>query len=435
MRLLLREGLGGAAEDRDVPQAELERPVEPALVGHQHRQVATAVGAEPGHQLLGVGELRHPLRVHEAGRLDDRQPGGDQPAYELRLDVGGHDRLLVLQAVARADLVDRDPLGQPRIAPASAPAHHVRHQRPPRRRTAWHPAPPGRRPRRRPAVTVPANGAFSASSIFIASRTPSTSPSVDRAGPRRPGRRARCRASARAGAVADGRPRSPITSGRSKTNRCPCRATSAVCGCTLTTALTRRPSTSRVSTWSARPARGRRTKPCRSSTRPAARSTTTGSSELDALGAGAAAEPEPVGLRTGARCRSSAVNTPGSRPTRIARQRRRRARARGRVVRGRARPCRWSASRNASLAASARRKPALVVSPRIAVSSRARDQGLPGALAVRAVRDHLAEHRVVRRGHHLAALQGVVDARVRRPPHDRRRVPACGRKPPKESSA
>ena len=39
VEVALREGLGGAAEDRDVATAELQRPVEPALVGHQHRQV------------------------------------------------------------------------------------------------------------------------------------------------------------------------------------------------------------------------------------------------------------------------------------------------------------------------------------------------------------------------------------------------------------
>ena len=67
------------------------------------------------------------------------------------------------------------------------------------------------------------------------------------------------------------------------------------------------------------------------------------------------------------------------------------------------------ASRNSSLATSARRNPALVVRPRIAVSSSARDQRPPGGLAVGAVRDHLAEHRVVRRADDLAALERVVD--------------------------
>ena len=56
------------------------------------------------------------------------------------------------------------------------------------------------------------------------------------------------------------------------------------------------------------------------------------------------------------------------------------------------------------------------------------DQRPAGRLAVGAVRDHLAEHRVVRRAHDLAALQRVVDPRRRsRPPHDRARCrPAAG---------
>ena len=94
-------------------QAELEGPVEAPLVGDEHGQVPALV-AEGRHHLDRVGELRDPLGVHEAGRLDDRQPGGDQPPDELDLDLDGDDGLLVLEPVARADLVDRDPLGQRR---------------------------------------------------------------------------------------------------------------------------------------------------------------------------------------------------------------------------------------------------------------------------------------------------------------------------------
>jgi hypothetical protein len=68
--------------------ADLECAVEAALVGDQDRELPAAL-AEPldqhGHELRGVGQLRHPLRVDEAGRLHDRQPGGDEPADELRL--------------------------------------------------------------------------------------------------------------------------------------------------------------------------------------------------------------------------------------------------------------------------------------------------------------------------------------------------------------
>ena len=113
VEVLLGEGLRGTAEDRDVPATQLEGAVEPALVGDQHREL-TALVAEDLHQLCGVGELGHPLRVDEAGGLDDGEPRRHQPPDELGLDLGRHQRLLVLQAVPRADLVDRHPLREPR---------------------------------------------------------------------------------------------------------------------------------------------------------------------------------------------------------------------------------------------------------------------------------------------------------------------------------
>ena len=113
VEVLGREGLGRAGEDGDVAQAELERPVEAALVGDQHGTVA-AVVAQTAHQLGGVGQLRDPAGVDEGGRLDDGQPGGQQPPHELLLDLHRDHALLVLQAVARADLVDPHPAGQPR---------------------------------------------------------------------------------------------------------------------------------------------------------------------------------------------------------------------------------------------------------------------------------------------------------------------------------
>ncbi len=237
VEVLLGEGLGGAAEDRDVPAAQLEGAVQAALVGDQHRQVPTLL-AEDRHQLGGVGELGHPLRVDEAGGLDDRQPGRDQPADELCLDVGRHQRLLVLQAVARTDLVDRDPLRQPRDV-----IRFARHGRrfddvtasglAARRRCSTRNS---RAPRATcsPAVastaaTVPAKGAVSASSIFIASMAPSTSPSATawpvstRTSSTVPGIGAVMLPSPAAA------PWSAKTSGRSKTCRCPWSTTSTEC--------------------------------------------------------------------------------------------------------------------------------------------------------------------------------------------------------------
>ena len=109
----------------------------------------------------------------------------------------------------------------------------------PRPRRAWRRARPGRRQRRRPSRRVPANGAVSDSSIFIASITPSTcpsstrSPSATRTSSTVPGIGATTRA------VADGlgvgepvRPGEDDVADRGRT-------TSTTSGCTLTTARTR----------------------------------------------------------------------------------------------------------------------------------------------------------------------------------------------------
>jgi hypothetical protein len=61
-----------------------------------------------GHDLGGIGHLRHPLGADVAGDLDLTQTGILQPAHQL--DLGGRrDGLrLVLQAVARADIDQGD---------------------------------------------------------------------------------------------------------------------------------------------------------------------------------------------------------------------------------------------------------------------------------------------------------------------------------------
>ena len=182
VEVLLRERLGRAAEDRDVAAAELERAVEAALVGHQHRAAHGPTSPSIAHQVLGVGELRAPTRVDERWSPRRSAAGREQPPDQLGLHLGRDQRRLVLEPVARSDLVDRDALGQVRRPDghrqlAHAPPPPARRARP---RTASRRAPPGHRRRRRRRTTVPANGAFSDSSIFIASIMPSTWPSSTR---------------------------------------------------------------------------------------------------------------------------------------------------------------------------------------------------------------------------------------------------------------
>ena len=107
VEIALREGLGGAAEDRDLAHAVLERAIEAALVRDEHRVAHAVAQGQPAEQVFGVGELRHPLRVHEAGGFDDLQAGVAEAVDELGLDLDRDDRRFVLQPVARSDLVDR----------------------------------------------------------------------------------------------------------------------------------------------------------------------------------------------------------------------------------------------------------------------------------------------------------------------------------------
>ena len=93
------------------------------------------------------------------------------------------------------------------------------------------------------------------------------------------------------------------------------------------------------------------------------------------------------------------------------------------------------ASRNSSLATSARRNPAFVVSPRIAVSSsaatsarRAASRSGPCAMTLPSI----GSYDVLTT---WPALERVVDADVAPASAPGSVVPACGRKPPKESSA
>ena len=67
------------------------------------------------------------------------------------------------------------------------------------------------------------------------------------------------------------------------------------------------------------------------------------------------------------------------------------------------------AARKSSDDTSARRKPVLVVMPRIAVSPRASGQDVDRLVAGRRPGDDLAEHRVVGGADLLLGLEGVVD--------------------------
>jgi hypothetical protein len=111
VEVALGEGLGGTAEDGDVAAAELERTVEATFVGDEHRQVLARVAEtsirSPASASWGTHLGCTKLVASTTGR-----PGRQQSPDELGLGLDRDDAALVLETVARADLVDRDALGQ-----------------------------------------------------------------------------------------------------------------------------------------------------------------------------------------------------------------------------------------------------------------------------------------------------------------------------------
>src|SRR4051794_16599120 len=130
-------GLGAAQEDVDLLEAvaQLERVVQAALVGDEHRD--GDVGGDPRalEDLAAVGELRDDVGAHEARDLEALEAAVRERLDQTDLVVGGDDLGLVLKAIARADLADADAVGEPvsHAAPHAARACRRRSCAPPRR--------------------------------------------------------------------------------------------------------------------------------------------------------------------------------------------------------------------------------------------------------------------------------------------------------------
>ena len=80
----------------------------PRALGASAAMWASARGACSAQHLVRIGELRHRARADERRRLDVAHAGGDQGIDDLGLDLGRNEVGLGLEAVARADLGDRD---------------------------------------------------------------------------------------------------------------------------------------------------------------------------------------------------------------------------------------------------------------------------------------------------------------------------------------
>ena len=122
-------GLGGRDAEADHLDAAGERAVEPLLVQDEAGVDGVPVPLrprrrEPPEELVGVGHLRHLLRVDEGADLDDVEAGRAERVDPAELRLRRDDRLLDLEPVAGPDLVEDD---------AARPRRHVRAPgRPPR---------------------------------------------------------------------------------------------------------------------------------------------------------------------------------------------------------------------------------------------------------------------------------------------------------------
>src|SRR3977135_1476878 len=111
-----RKASRGRAKYRSPPGAGRARGVVALFVRHQHVEFAVWMVTDATQDLIRIHHLRDRLRRYERSDFDGVQPGADQ-----RLDKGdaGHDadrRLLVLQAVARADFDDADQIAHDDLA-------------------------------------------------------------------------------------------------------------------------------------------------------------------------------------------------------------------------------------------------------------------------------------------------------------------------------
>src|SRR6185312_1409173 len=184
--VLLVEGFAGGREYRNAGDARLARAVVAAHVGHQRRVIDPGFAIDTGIDFLSVRELRHPLRADETGRLDGLQATRRKAIDQFDLDRRRYHGLFVLQAVAGANFNDADMIGK--HARAGSSNRWGRWEMMPKRVDCKRRAGtvPGhsslnlistvsastKSPAAAPTCsTIPARGAFSDNSIFIASIT------------------------------------------------------------------------------------------------------------------------------------------------------------------------------------------------------------------------------------------------------------------------
>ena len=96
--------------ERDVDAVEPggAEALEAALVQHEPGVLRTCAPLDRRHDLLRSGHLRHAVVANEAHRLDARQPSRREPVDQLGPHRGTELIGLVLKAVSRPDVAERD---------------------------------------------------------------------------------------------------------------------------------------------------------------------------------------------------------------------------------------------------------------------------------------------------------------------------------------
>jgi len=114
--------LAGAHDGHHMRESGRHGPLEPLHVGDERVEEYPRPPFDAGEELLRIGHLGDPLRMNEAGGLDQPAPGLDEQVGQGDLLLGRDEVRLVLQSVARPDLQDAYALRQRAHAPRSAPA-------------------------------------------------------------------------------------------------------------------------------------------------------------------------------------------------------------------------------------------------------------------------------------------------------------------------
>ena len=108
LNVLHSEANAGSTEYRDLLHTALQSRLHTLHVRNEHGVTDTLLSSDTFEYLIVVSHLRHCLRVHEGGRLDDLQAALTQQVDQVDLGSCGHELLLVLQAISRGYLNDLD---------------------------------------------------------------------------------------------------------------------------------------------------------------------------------------------------------------------------------------------------------------------------------------------------------------------------------------